>query len=80
MGLFSFIKDLNKFLCSEISIAKQKAKEFDEEVTARCAENTVELVKRTKKAEQDLKDLGFENVTEAHEYIQSVYNGITKKK
>lgn len=80
MSLFNFLKEINAIFCNSMNILKQKTKEFDEEITARCAENTVELVKRTQKAEQELKELGFENVEKAHEYIQNVYTKVTKKK
>lgn len=71
MGLFSFIKDLNTVLCNGISVAAKKSEEFNEEVTARCAENTLECTKRVQIAEQQLKELGFENIEEAEKFIRT---------
>lgn len=79
MGLFSFIKDLNSFFCSGMSTASQKAKEVNEEVTARCSENTLELVKRTKNVEEELKKLGLESIEEANEYILNCGKPTKKK-
>lgn len=47
-------------------------KKIDEDVTARCAENSLELEKRNLAVEQELKELGLDSIEEAEQFIRTL--------
>lgn len=44
----------------------------DEGVTARCAENSLELEKRNLAVEQELQELGLDDIEEAEHFIRTL--------